>query len=192
MTAATAFVRESGQFPDGSLGFANFSADRRYRWALRRAWFNGDADAPDMVWLMLNPSTADATTNDHTIGRCVWYARREGCTSITVVNLFALVSTNPRQLCIDEAPVGWANDQAIMDAITARDIPSAPPRIVVLAWGGWGAHPQLRTRTDEVWALLDSHSVSCRAFGLTKDRQPLHPARLGNSARLYPVATGEL
>lgn len=191
MTVATAFIRESGQLPDGSLGFANFSPDRRYRWSLRRAW-TGEPGAPEMVWIMLNPSTAGAKINDHSITRCCWYAHREGCTAITVVNAFSLVSTDPKRLLIDEAPVGWFTDAAIMDAITARDVTNPAPRIVVIAWGGWGAHPQLRPRIDEVWSLLDAPYIDCKTFGLTKDRQPMHPARLGNSARLYPVATGEL
>jgi hypothetical protein len=191
MTGVAEFITESGELADGTLGFARFSPDRRYRWSLRRAWKTEDAAAPEMVWCMLNPSKAGAKVNDHTVRRCVWFARREGCTALTIVNLFALVSTDPKRLLVDEAPVGWANDQAIIDACTARDVTDPVPRIVVVAWGGWGAHPQLRTRTDEVWDLLNSHGIAYRAFGLTVHGEPLHPARLGNSSRLYPLKVGD-
>ncbi len=81
-----------------------------------------------MVWVMLNPSVAGAGRDDATIRRCVWYARRGGCTAMTAVNLFGLVSTSPMALLADPDPVGELCDQAITDACTARDVTSpAPP-----------------------------------------------------------------
>ncbi|WP_030186512.1 DUF1643 domain-containing protein, partial [Streptomyces capuensis] len=54
--------------PDsGHQGAAVFDRSRIYRYLLTRVW---DPSRPLLVYLMLNPSTADATTADPTIRRC--------------------------------------------------------------------------------------------------------------------------
>ncbi|MCA9851707.1 MAG: DUF1643 domain-containing protein, partial [Dehalococcoidia bacterium] len=50
---------------------ASFSRDRRYRYELGRRWGLG----PAVTWVMLNPSTADATVDDPTIRRCIDFSR---------------------------------------------------------------------------------------------------------------------
>ncbi len=122
---------------------------------------------------MLNPSTAGAARDDATIRRCRGFAEREGCSSFEVVNLFALVSTDPRGLLADPDPVGFACDQMIVAACTGRD-----DRTVVVAWGASAEHPRLRPRVLQVLELLGQHQVPCRALGITADGHPAHPLRL--------------
>jgi hypothetical protein len=188
MTAATATIHESAQLPGDVLGFASWSADRWYRWSLRRAW-TGPAGGPSMTWIMLNPSTAGAANDDASIRRCSWFARREGCTSMTVVNLFALASTDPRGLLADPDPVGWACDQAILDGCTACHEADPERLIVVVAWGASAGHPKLRQRAADVLDMLDSHHVGYMALGLTKNHHPLHPLRLRRDTPLGVMST---
>ena len=54
---------------------ATFSPCERYRYTLRRQW---DASKPYVLFVMLNPSTADATQNDPTIRRCIGFAKSVG------------------------------------------------------------------------------------------------------------------
>ncbi len=69
---------------DARQSWAEISPCGRYRYRLGRAW----GPAPrTMMFVMLNPSTADAYEDDPTIRRCVSFAKREGCTGIDVVNL---------------------------------------------------------------------------------------------------------
>lgn len=176
---ASQFVHESGPAPGNAVGFACFSRDRRYRWELRRAW-PGSGQA--MTWIMLNPSTAGARRDDATIRRCRGFANREGCSSIEVVNLFALVATKPRALLSDLDPVGLAGgDEFIVRACEGRG------RIVVVAWGANAEYPRLRARANEVLDLLDARRVSYRALGITSGGHPAHPLRL---ARDTPLQLG--
>jgi len=149
------------------LGAARFSPCRRYRYLLTR----GDAGARDhVVFVMLNPSTADARRNDPTITRCIGFADRLGCPRLSIVNLFALRATDPRRLYRARDPVGPDNDAAIAAAV--RDA-----TLVVAAWGNHGA---LHDRAAAVLRLLPA----VHHFGLTRLGQPRHPLYLPGAAPL--------
>ncbi len=102
-------------FDDGRSS-AVLSPDGVYRYQLVREW---DRARPRVAFLMLNPSTADATQNDPTIRKCIAFARSWGCGSLEVVNLFAFRATDPRELGRCGArvdPVGAENDGYILAA----------------------------------------------------------------------------
>jgi len=69
--------------------------DGEYRYRLWRMWAPA---AKVLVWVMLNPSTADAETDDPTIRRCIGFSKREGCGGLIVLNLYALRSPSPTAL----------------------------------------------------------------------------------------------
>jgi hypothetical protein len=142
---------------------ASFSRDRRYRYSLRRRWGAG----PAVAWVMLNPSTADARQDDPTLRRCIAFSRAWGYGALEVVNLFALRSPRPADLCRGDDPVGPGTDRALRRALRAADA-------VVLAWGNPPASlpPGLRTRGDLVrgWAPADA-----LCLGVTHAGEPRHP-----------------
>jgi hypothetical protein len=149
-------------------GEAIFSDDRAYRYALSRVWGQG----PMMLFLGLNPSTADETKLDPTLRRIAGFARREGCGGFWVANLFAFRATFPRVMLLHPEPVGADNDMWISKMATWCDL-------IVAGWGTHGAH---RGRDIEVRKLLQGHRVMC--LGLTKDSQPRHPLYLPKVAEL--------
>jgi len=149
-----------------------FSEDRRYRYLLTRWW----GDAPEaMTWIMLNPSTADADADDPTIKRCARFARREGCGSMRVVNLFAYRATDPHELAALSDPVGPENDRYISEHAQAH--------LVVAAWG---AHPMAAERAREVSGRLTAAGVQLLCLGVTKDGHPRHPLYCRADAPLIP------
>ena len=117
---------------------AIFSQDARYRYQLWRLW--NDA-LPVLMFLMLNPSTADATANDRTVAKCIQFAKRWGYGKLYVGNVFAWRATDPEEMKKTEEPIGGAspyadvlsmNDQAILEM-------AAKSSRVVCAWGKHGA-----------------------------------------------------
>ena len=139
---------------------------------------------PQMLFVMLNPSTADAEQDDPTIRRCLGYARREGCSVLDVVNLFAYRATNPRELARGPqfpSPVGPENDRHIRDA-------ASEAQIVVVAWGGSvPRRPAWSNRPREVFRMICQEGRCPYMLGRpTKEGQPKHPLYLPASAPLLP------
>lgn len=135
----------------------------RYRYELTRTW--GDSHRR-VCWIMLNPSTADASTDDHTIRKCIGFSKRWGFGGLDVVNLFALRSTDPKELLSATDPIGPDNDTYIMNAVSRC-------QKTVAAWGAWGV---LGGRGHAVSALVPG---SIFALGFTRDMHPRHPSRPG-------------
>lgn len=144
----------------------------RYRYWLGRRWGPG----PRVTWVMLNPSTADDRVDDHTIRKCIGFARRWGFEAIGVVNLFGWRATRPADLMAAHWAgtniVGPENDGHIRAALTRS-------QQVVAAWGGHRA-VKIGSRMPTVRAML----TDPMCLGLSRWGDPLHPLTLGYATPL--------
>lgn len=147
---------------------AVISDDGRYRYSLWRIWRD---DLQPILWVGLNPSTADATTDDATIRRMRNFSANWGFGGILVGNLFALRSTDPGGLHEVEDPFGPEND-AYLERMGQK------ANMIVCCWGAFslakGANFYMR-------ALFPDRRLHC--LGLTASGQPKHPVRLANSTK---------
>lgn len=148
---------------------ACLSDDGVYRYHLTRRWAGAGGD---LLWVMLNPSTADADTDDHTIGRIVTYSRDWGAASLTVVNLFAYRAAQPADLARAADPVGPLNLDHLHDALRTHDV-------IVTAWGDVPRPLLTRRPPFEAWAAAAGRRLWC--LGTTTKGSPRHPARLPNA-----------
>lgn len=143
----------------------------QFRYSLTRVWDNA---LPRVVFVMLNPSTADALVDDATIRRCIAFAKVLGFGSLQVVNLFAYRATDPRDLKAAGYPVGEVNDDWIIQACSEADT-------VVCAWG---ANARGMTRADEVLQLIRMWAWrSPVALSVTADGIPKHPLYLPGGSK---------
>lgn len=143
---------------------AVFSPCRGYRYALSREWGEGTK----LVVIGLNPSTADAHTDDPTIRRCTGFARRWGFSGLVMLNLFAYRATEPRAMKAAADPIGPVND-------TVLTLYATPDRMVVAAWGIHGVY---RGRQAEVRHMMSEQCVALHHLGLTAGGFPKHPLYL--------------
>ncbi|MEK6791851.1 MAG: DUF1643 domain-containing protein, partial [Deltaproteobacteria bacterium] len=74
---------------------AVMSVCRLYRYALWRTW---DESQDKVMFIGLNPSTADATNDDRTISRCRSYAEQWRYGGIIMGNLFAFRTSSPAEM----------------------------------------------------------------------------------------------
>lgn len=147
----------------------------KYRYALKRG-----VEKPErvMMWVMLNPSTADSTVDDPTIRKCMEFAKRNGHDAIVVVNLYAFRSTDPNVLTRTEYYIGPDNDKHI-DAISQM----SNVNTCVIAWG---AHRVAAWRAKHVIEMLDKHFINPMCLGQTKDGSPKHPLYVPYAQPLVP------
>jgi len=135
-----------------------------YRYRLEREL---KSDGSVACVCMLNPSTADASIDDPTIGRLKAILRTRGFCRMIVVNAFAFRATDPRALRTAVDPVGPENDAHILSAAKECDTFIA----------AWGNHATLRGR-DQIVRNMVRRVCPVWAFKITKQDQPYHPLYL--------------
>lgn len=141
-----------------------------YRYALGRTW---DWSLPRLHVVMVNPSVADAENDDPTIQRLTGFARRWGYGGLGVINLFALISPDPKALDTHEDPVGSGN-RAMVEHVL--HVAAKERRPVLAAWGNNGA----RQRADQHFiAKARAAGVEMICLGLTQHGHPKHPLARG-------------
>lgn len=142
----------------------------RFRYRLWRRW----GDGPALVFIMLNPSTADGAADDATIRRCVRFAAAHGYWAIEVVNLFAYRATKPADLRRAGWPVGPDNDFHTLDAVRrGGDVCFA-----------WGANVDGLARPEEVMQLVRRAGIEPWCLSITRSGYPSHPLMLPAATQL--------
>jgi hypothetical protein len=172
---------------------ARISPDGLYRYLLWREW-RGTHDPNNWSWLkdgrgqvavdgggfplgepksllfiMLNPSTADGVADDPTIRRCIGFARAWKFERLEVVNLFAYRAPQPSELFAlnyDDDPVGEHNQEMVRRAADRAGM-------IICAWGAHGAY---LGQDETVLGWLGERKR--HALGLTKAGHPSHPLYL--------------
>ncbi len=147
---------------------ALFSKDRLYRYALWRTW---DESLPKVLFIGLNPSTADEIQDDPTNRRCKRYAQDWGYGGYIMSNIFGYRSTDPRKLKTINDPIGPDNNYWIKKLHDEAK----------LTIGAWGNHGKLLNRGEEIIDLVDN--LYC--LKVTKEGHPSHPLYL--SSKLKPI-----
>jgi hypothetical protein len=176
---------------------ATFSPCRTYRFTLHRQLtpagqrtLCGDVPARRgrICWIMLNPSTADETHNDPTVAKCCRLSTRWEFSSLVVVNIFALRSTDPKALYKHPEPIGHGNDAYILEAAKSADL-------VVCAWGQHGSlcvnnpwtPPYGRDmRGPYVRRMMEAAGIVPHALRVTTG-EPHHPLYLPESLAPQPL-----
>lgn len=158
-----------------TVSSAEFDEHRLRRYTLRRQWDpipGVSAFSPaSVLWIMLNPSTADERVLDPTLRRCQQFSIDWGFQGFEVVNLFAWRATDPKVLPMIHDPIGQDNDRMIRDAAERNGL--------VIA--GWGKPGRMMKRDAAVLDLLQGVSIS--TLGLNGDGTPKHPLYLRKSLK---------
>jgi hypothetical protein len=150
---------------------AYFSLDRKYRYALWRIW---DETLPIVMFIGLNPSDANESSDDPTVRHCIAFARRwQQYGGIIVGNLFARCTPDPKVMMKDEEPIGIENDEWLLKL-------SKDAALVVSAWGDRGI---FKKRGRAVRSLIpDLHYLK-----LNKSGEPSHPLYLLSDLKPTPL-----
>ena len=153
-----------------------FSPCRTWRYTLRHTWaglFDGGERA--IVWIGLNPSTADENQLDPTLRRIRGYSTAWGYNTFYMLNLFAYRATDPQAMRRAADPVGPENDRWILETAAKAD----------LVMCAWGRHGLFLDRQRHMLALLDGFNLQC--LEKTADGIPKHPLYLKGDLLPIPM-----
>jgi hypothetical protein len=150
---------------------AEFSANRRYRYDLWRHW---SSDPGYVLFIGLNPSTADEHDDDATIKRCRDFTARFGYGRFHMANLFALCTKSPSIMRASPDPIGDDNDQYLIKLANKASV-------IVCAWGDHGRH---QDRDIAVIKLLNDYPLLC--LHINQSGTPKHPLYIKADTPLSP------
>lgn len=136
-----------------------------YRYTLSRTW---DEKKAHVLFILLNPSTADAELDDPTLRRGIGFAKAWNYGGVVYVNLFGFRATSPKDMKAATDPVGPLNDGFLLTEADRADK-------IVLAWGTHGTH---LGRDKAVIKLLANCADKVYCLGRTKAGHPKHPLYL--------------
>ena len=141
---------------------AVISECKKYRYSLTRTWYTS---LPTVVFIGLNPSTADATEDDATIRKCIGFAERWEYGRLIMLNLFAFRATNPADMKAASDPIGPENNNVLHRMTKVFD--------VIVCWGCDGDF------RDRAWVALNGVINGIpKCLGKTKHCHPKHPLYL--------------
>lgn len=151
---------------------ALISMCEKYRFQLWRIW---DDSLPKVLFVMHNPSKADANVNDPTVKRCIGFAKSWGYGGIYIGNISAYRATNPKDL--NDIPVHELFVKSNMQNIKWM---AEKCSLHVLAHGV--PHKKLR---PWVTYSYDLNHIKFHVIEMTKSGFPGHPLFL--KSNLVPV-----
>ena len=173
---APAFMFDNATTYGGAHSGAIISDDKLYRYALWRQW---DASKPGCNFVLLNPSTADADTDDATIIRLSARAKQAGFGSLAVTNAYAFRATSPVTLKTFARkggdPIGPQNERALF--AFARNA-----KAVLI---GWGTHVDevIPDRQRNLLSFFSAMGVDVYDLGRNNDGTPKHPLYIAYNVR---------
>lgn len=135
---------------------ASFSIDRKYRYALWRIW---EPTKPRVMFIGLNPSTANEETNDPTINSVRRISISNGYGGFYMLNLFGVITPKPAELKKCDNPVG-NNDEYLWHyhLISHR---------ICFAWGAFDVYGRDRE--------IIKQFPNAMCLGKNNDGSPRHP-----------------
>lgn len=161
----------------GVNGDATFSADGRYRQLMRR-WLGPQFPERYILFIGMNPSTADASVNDPTCAREWTFARREGFVAMVKANVGDYRATDPKMLL---APGVVASSAENLPAIRQA---AAGAGMVVLCHGK--LNKALAPAGRALVEALRADGMTLWSFGTNGDGSPKHPLYLRADTPLQP------
>ena len=137
---------------------AIFSEDRKYRYVLTRIW---DLTKPRIMFIGLNPSTANENEPDNTITKVRKVAAFNGYGGFYMCNLFGIISAKPEILLTHPDPRGEQDDY-IMNV----------HELVNATCFCWGTFKQAKLRAEVMVHYFGDEAL---CFKKTKHGHPWHP-----------------
>lgn len=159
------------------LRSAVFNKERTHRFVLSRIW---DDKFSKILFIGLNPSTADGLEDDATVRRLINFAKDWGYGGFYLCNLFSFIATEQEDLKAWYDPLSHGQEiKALKENILYLKRYKKICSTHVKCWGA-GAFP------SDTQFRIHRLFPDAQCFGHTKDRHPKHPLYLASDTQLIP------
>ena len=164
----------------------SISKCKEYRWSL-------DLDISDidkkLIFIGLNPSLSNSYFLDNTTKKIIKISDKNNYGKVTIINLFGLISKDPKLLFRHKDPIGKINNKVIKQCMK---IWSADFQCNL--WLGWGNNGFLLNRNKVIYELINKYyylkknnfmnPVGPLLIKKTKFNNPIHPLYCSNNSYL--------
>lgn len=153
--------------PDPNFG-AIFNENRKHRYVLWRIW---NVQLPKLMFIGLNPSTANEFIGDNTIRKLNKITMYNGFGGYYMTNLFAIISSDPKILKTCTDPIG-DNDFYLKQT-------SKQCEKIIFCWGNF---KEANERSVEVMQMFND------AYCLIQNKNgtPKHPLYCKDQTKIIP------
>ena len=165
----------------------SISKCNKYRWSL-------DIDISDidrkLIFIGLNPSLSNSYFLDNTTKKIIKISDKNNYGKVKIINLFGLISKDPKLLFLHEDPIGNINNKIIKESIQFWSLD-----FNCNIWLGWGNNGYLLNRNKVVYEILQKYlylkknnfknPLGPLLIKKTKSNNPIHPLYCRNNSNLY-------
>lgn len=149
---------------------ALFTEDKKHRF---RLWRNWNSSLPKVLFIMLNPSTADVSKNDRTVARLIKFAKAFNYGGFYVGNLYSLRTPYPAELFRKTYSERLLHENTDHILSMAKECEA-----VIFAWGNFGNIDG----EDNKWIDIFPNA---QCFSLSNTGKPKHPLYLNSQSGLF-------
>ena len=151
------------------------SKNKLYRWSLSYKISNSKKE---IIFIGLNPSLSNSFYVDKTSQKIIKICRNYNYGKVTILNLFALISPNPKKLLTHKKPVGYLNNKIIYENLKYWS-----KNKHCHLWLGWGNKGIFLNRNKKVSKII------MKFYLLKKEKfeKPLGALFLKKTIQLNPI-----
>lgn len=165
---------------DSKMYYIKSETEKEYRYNLYKDWRTDKSDCNDkkLICIMLNPSKAKCIEGDNTVTNIINYFsnKKFGFERLTILNLFALMDTKPKQLSKRESLYENLNIKFIREELKSLN----DHDIIFIGWGRIENKAKyIKEQANKVLELLVPYEEQLRCFKDKDGIMPRHPVIIG-------------
>ena len=151
------------------------SKNQKYRWSLS---YEISASKKEIIFIGLNPSLSDSILIDNTTRKIIKICKKYNYGKLKILNLFALISSNPKKLFTHNKPVGNLNNKFLYENLKYWS-----ENENCHLWLGWGNKGIFLDRNKKVLkGIINFYSIKKDNF-----KTPLGPLFIKKTIKNNPI-----
>ena len=151
------------------------SKNKVYRWSLS---YEISKSKKEIIFIGLNPSLSDSLYVDNTTKKIIKICKNHNYGKVTILNLFALISSNPKKLFIHKRPIGYLNNLFIY-----KNLKYWSENKNCHLWLGWGNKGVFLNRNKKVVKIImNFYSIKKNNFN-----KPIGPLFIKKTIKYNPI-----